>query len=348
MNGMCHVLTHRHRTNRLPASLLYNNLTLIDECAVIVYASHNNCAVVDLSNQKVHLLPLEAVDEPIVHCTATFLPCGGANEGPEILILLTTQSSTQLWTPTRPLSVVSHGGVHGNGSCGAIAPASTRGVNIILGTSKGVVMFAAYHAKRPATKQRENSSENTSPIFRVVSAVKGHKDNAVTAVQVNRYYNSPLLAVSGDVAGQLLLWSHDQQPFVSISTLECVTAVQIVSGGDYVVAANGAGRLIMLDSHTGSTCIDVCAHSRWIYTLSYHPMCNVLLSGAEDGYVILWLTPAHGSQNVTEFRPTAAHHMQNALPTGAAVSADASQVFITVYDMDGVHQYKITNSKKGP
>ncbi|CBH12772.1 hypothetical protein, conserved [Trypanosoma brucei gambiense DAL972] len=342
------VTTHRHPTVRAPASLLYNNLSFVEEHSLLVYTSRRDCVIVNTETNQAHLLPIGSMEnEMILQCSAIHAP--GAEDGmePQVLILITMHKTTQLWTANKPISLVSHGGVHGEGSCGGLAASAGGGAHVIMGTSKGVVMFAEYcGGAAPMKDEADQDAATSSSIFRVASAVKGHKERAVTAAQISRFPDSELLAVSGDAAGQLLLWSRDQQPLVSISTLECVTAVQIVSGGDFVVAASGAGRLLVLDSHTGSTCIDVCAHSRWIHNLSFNAACNMILSAAEDGYVTVWALPSDKKQSIVDFRPAVMHHTPHSLPTGAAISADGSTVFVTIYDVDGVNQYTVTADRE--
>ncbi|RNF16880.1 uncharacterized protein Tco025E_05005 [Trypanosoma conorhini] len=60
-----------------PPSLLYNNLSFVEECGALVYASRKDCIVRDVETQKTHVLPTGASEqEMILHCTATLAPAG--------------------------------------------------------------------------------------------------------------------------------------------------------------------------------------------------------------------------------------------------------------------------------
>ncbi|EKF39079.1 hypothetical protein MOQ_000696 [Trypanosoma cruzi marinkellei] len=311
----------------LPPSLLYNNLSFVEECEALVYASRKDCIVMDIKAKKTHVLPIGTSEkEMIVHCTATLAPIGLLHPGHSILILITTESATQLWAKESPLGLVPHNGSNGNGCCGAIVSSPTGVAHILVSTNKGVVIFAEFDA-----------TPNTP--FRVQSAVKGHMEHAVTAARLNPFHDSPLFAVTGDSVGRLLFWDREKQPFAFFETSECVTALQIVSGGDFAVAANGAGKLQVFDSRTGEVRVEICAHSRWINTMAFCPATNTVISGAEDGYLTVWSMPKNTVDGVTLVEPIATQHVPNVLPTGAAFRADGTQVFIAMYDTNRITEY---------
>ncbi|RNF16879.1 uncharacterized protein Tco025E_05004 [Trypanosoma conorhini] len=166
-------------------------------------------------------------------------------------------------------------------------------------------------------------------------------EHAVTAVQLNPFHDAPLFAVTGDSVGRVLFWSRARQAFASVDTPACVTALQIVSGGDLTVAANGAGKLQVFDSRTGELRVEICAHSRWINTLAFSPATNTVLSGAEDGYLTVWSLPTKLVDGVTPVEPVATHHVPHVLPTGAAFRADGAHVFIALYDRNTITEYTL-------
>ncbi|ESL10924.1 hypothetical protein TRSC58_01335 [Trypanosoma rangeli SC58] len=310
-----------------PPSLLYNNLSFVEECGALVYASKKDCIVMDLESKKTHVLPTGNVEkEMIVYCTATLAPVGLLHPDHSLLILIVMESSTQLWTKDSPLGFVPHNDSNGGGCCGAIVSLATDVAHILISTSEGVVIFAEFDA-----------TPNTP--FRVISALKGHKEHAVTAAQLNPFHNSPLFAVTGDSVGRVLFWNREREPFASVETPECVTALQIVSGGDLTVAANGAGKLQIFDSLTGVLRVEICAHSRWINTLAFSAATNTLLSGAEDGYLTVWSIPKNLEDGVTPVEPVATHHVPNVLPTGASFRANGTHLFVAFYDTNATMEY---------
>ncbi|ORC83902.1 uncharacterized protein TM35_000541260 [Trypanosoma theileri] len=324
------VKEHKPTNGHLPLSLLYNNLSFIEDCELLVYASRKDGVLMNTETHVVRLLPTGSNErEFIKHITAIRAPPGMLHPENTIVVLLTTASSTELWTVESPLGFIPHDGSNGSGCCGALSAAFGDSVHVVVGTSKGVVVFATFdhHSNTPLS---------------VHSAVKGHEEHAVTAVQLSPFSNSDIYAATGDAVGCLLLWNRERQPFVSLKTSECITALQIVSDGDFVVAANGAGKLQMFDSRSGEMRLEICAHSRWINVLAFNPVANVLLSAAEDGYCTVWSAPVKSTSGATPITVLATHHIPHALPTGAGFNKDGSQVVIGLYDSDTMTQYTLT------
>ncbi|KAH9586731.1 hypothetical protein LSM04_008306 [Trypanosoma melophagium] len=321
------VAEHKPTNGHLPLSLLYNNLSFIEESGVIVYASRKDCVLMNTETHLVRILPIgPSGREFIKHITAARAPPGMLHPDNSILILLTMESSAELWTAESPLGLIPLNDANGHGCCGAMTSAAGDGVHVAVGTSKGVVVFA-------------NFDHRSCTPLSVHSAVKGHEEHAVTAVQLSPFSDSAIYAVTGDAVGSLLLWNRDRKPIRSMKSSECITGLQIVSKGDFVVVANGAGKLQMFDSHTGEMRVEVCAHARWINVLGFDPVSNLIISAAEDGYCTVWSAPVKSQNGATSISVVATHHISHALPTGAGFNADGTQVVIGLYDSDIITQY---------
>ncbi|KAG8345848.1 hypothetical protein ERJ75_000827800 [Trypanosoma vivax] len=346
---------HKVSGIRAPASLQYNNLSYVEKYEAAVYASRTECVVAWLNKSKTTLLPLEYdAREPILQCSAIAAPPDLLHCNPPLLILLTMRTCTQLWTTVSPLGSIVHREADGRGCCGVLSVGTSKTVDAVVGTSNGSLLFAQYVLEVSSpSKPAEGLGMGSNAVepFRVIHSMNGHKGQPITAVQMLSSVQPALRAASGDVSGKLVLWNREYKPYLSISTSECVTGIQIVSDGAFVAVANGAGKLMLVDTHTGETRISVCAHSRWINALSFNSTVNALISVSEDGYVSLWSTPGkeggagNGSMTSAEFNSIATHHLGNVLPTGAALSADGKRVFITAYDTNGVIEYNVEEHK---
>lgn len=313
----------------LPPSLLYNNLSFVDELKTFVYASKKDCVIRKVNESTARVLPIVCGDqEMILHCTATHAPQGLLHSANALLIFFTTASSSQLWSTTSRLGEISHNEADGSGCCGAIVSSPDGVVRMAAGTSKGVVIFAECGATPEAP-------------FHLLSSVKGHLEHAVTAAVLSPFHDSHLFAVTGDSVGRVMCWTRERQPHITLETLECVTALQIIKAGAVVVVANGAGKLHFFDSQTGEILVEVCAHSRWIYALAFHPETNQLISAAEDCYVCVWSV---GEQTADGFLPLelfAIHNVPHFLPAGVAFIKSKNHVLLATYDNDVLTEFAI-------
>lgn len=311
----------------LSPSLLYNNLSFVDKLGVLVYASKKDCVIRDITTHRTDVLPISSTHkETIVHCTATLAPRGLLHAENAVLIFITTATSSQLWSVESQLGRIVHSETGDGGCCGAIVSWPSDAVHMVVGTSKGAVFFA------------ECDTTPGTP-FRVHPATKGHMEHAVTAARLSPFHDLPLFAVTGDSVGSVLFWNRDRQAFLTVQTSECVTALQIVRGGDLVVAANGAGKLHVLDSRTGDVKVEVCAHSRWIYVLALNSAANQLMSAAEDGYVTVWSVGETTVDGIVPIEPVATHHTPHVLPTGAAFMEENEHILLAMYDTEAVTEF---------
>eukprot|EP01060_Flectonema_neradi_P010706 TRINITY_DN1779_c10_g1_i1.p1 TRINITY_DN1779_c10_g1~~TRINITY_DN1779_c10_g1_i1.p1 ORF type:complete len:319 (+),score=37.12 TRINITY_DN1779_c10_g1_i1:60-1016(+) len=144
------------------------------------------------------------------------------------------------------------------------------------------------------------------------------------------------IVAAADISGEMHIWSEDLDHIGSISYPgDTISSIQIFS---YVIACGfGSGHIKLYDNQTFAPCVTIAAHVRWINAISYSPELNMIASVSEDMLLCLWKMPTKSNGGKVQL----AHHvlLKDCLLTGVQFIGD--QVACTAYDWDRLYMFNV-------
>lgn len=212
---------------------------------------------------------------------------------------------------------------HAAGDTGSVTCAAVEVRNsdayIWFGTSRGTIYRSTCALTGPPTR------------LTATDALCVHEMHAITAIDLCSA-SLQVGAVSADEEGSVLLWKTGGQPALMIPSpsVDCVVAVKLICDGAVVVVARGSGKICFLLVSTGALLCEVCAHSRWVTSLSYCKAKELLATTAEDGVIAVWRVQWDGVQMLVKL--WADTYLENTTPIGVCLSDDGAYVAVTLYD----------------
>lgn len=337
-----------------PPSMLYSNLHTAHADGSVVYISKNTvmryAPMISSLNtlgsyqtavNGICAVPPADLEGPLRACAPLFVAVGA--------------TSIDLYIGGKPSATMDLSGSMkrvGEGACAALTVmgSGTRSATIAVGTSTGCVLFV--HA--------DLSPDTPGGLLTATQApVNANDGKKVTAVDVRHCAGNAgrtgAFAVSGNIAGQAVLWNYDLQPYMVIPAQgqDCVTGAKVCSEYNaLVVLAYGSGKLQVHSAATGALEVCVRAHSQWITALAYAPTRGGLLAScAEDSAISIWSLPAASARTEEEAKKNAhtvveVRHLGSAaldgwVPTGVAIAVDGASVAVSCYDDPALHVLSI-------
>eukprot|EP00796_Vickermania_ingenoplastis_P010852 gene10852-7518_t len=313
--------------NELSPLLQYHNLNYVSS-GVFLYAS-NSC-VASCNPSSGRITSFFAVTDHIHSIRSSLTPKDFLRNS---LAVVTTPSAVYIISEkgvvsTLPINI----GADGLGCCAAVCAAagSNSSLRLMAGTSSGKILFS------------QCTVDSTGATLTPCSAANIHKA-AITTLDINPWLEKDsILAVSGDSAGNLLLWGQSHQVLKQIpSPGDCVTDIALCVAGKRVAASYGSGK-IRFYSVEGSCEVEICAHAKWINALAYNSASHLLVSAAEDGVLNVWDVNPKQSTPVTH---KCSASLAGGIPTGAAFNHSGESLLITMYGSSVVQMFNLPNKK---
>lgn len=222
-------------------------------------------------------------------------------------------------------------GADGSGSCCQLCLIGDT-LHIMVGSPAGVVTFFEF-----SNTTVQSSTTGSSP-SKKITAVKAHENREVTALSLLApATDSSVLAASGDIGGNVVLWSRNRTPVLTLppaDKTECVSALALLtlpnSPTETMVAVGLGHGLVRLYTSAGTLRMEICAHAKWINAMVWSKQRNMLATASEDGCVSLFVLPTSIVDG--DAKQHASVFFADKLPTGLSFSAQESQLAVSFYD----------------
>jgi len=105
------------------------------------------------------------------------------------------------------------------------------------------------------------------------------------------------------------VWETDRgiiRPLYKIKDRTRISWLAIDDQGRWIGVGMGNGKILILDADTGSFISEIQGHKEYVGSMMFHPVEDVLLTSADDGYIRLWQLPSlkeTGSWKIKGKRP---------------------------------------------
>eukprot|EP01059_Diplonema_ambulator_P005752 TRINITY_DN15541_c0_g1_i1.p1 TRINITY_DN15541_c0_g1~~TRINITY_DN15541_c0_g1_i1.p1 ORF type:complete len:318 (+),score=72.67 TRINITY_DN15541_c0_g1_i1:43-996(+) len=296
-------------------SLLYNNLTMLDNW--VAYVHKNDAVVVNISKHDAPVIvhPLQGLEGKV---KATVYQVKAVDIGDVPTLLIVTQNGLLFWDMAKEKLL---------GSCvvedskeiflsrGVVVVPQGDSSLIFLGHSNGSISVICYDATGQAS---------------IIKSLTKHTDSIsdIAAGQVDGNF----IISSADISGEMVVWSDSLEVLATASFPgDTVTSMQIFSS--FIAASFGSGMIRLYNSHDCTVAVEIAAHARWINAMHYNPNTNLLASVSEDMLLCFWQMPSKSNGGKVQLH---SHELlKDCLLTG--VRLEDGVAYVTAYDWDKLY-----------
>ena len=236
-------------------SLLYNNLTSLDEWVAFVHK--NDVVVVNISKPNSPEVSHPFGTQKLK--TAVYQVKAAEINGVPILFVV-TQCGLIIWDMGKERMIA---------QC-SVDPVReiflSRGVAYIQQDSSTLVFVGHSNGNISVC---DFDGENCS----IIKTLSKNTDN-ISDIAAGDAEGKQIVAAA-DISGEMHIWSEDLDVIGSISFPgDTISSIRIFS---YVIAcAFGSGHIKLYDNQTFTPCVTIAAHARWINAIAYHPERNLV------------------------------------------------------------------------